>query len=92
MGVSGNFREFFSKKILEISRKFSRISPEISGMTGNFNMVFCIHSDKIIDPRTRGLHKKTTIMSNSPAEFLKKCDLSQFSRVFLTPSSVIDKL
>ena len=35
-----------------------------------------------------GLHKNNpmhTIMPNSPVEFLKKCNLTQFPRVFLTP-------
>ena len=62
----GNFREF----------------PEISGMTGNFNMVLCLvqWENKIL---VYGLHKNNPVtMPNSPVVFLRKCNLSQFTRGF----------
>ena len=77
--MSGKFPRIFKKFwiFLEISENF----PEISVMTGNFNMVV-LWENKIL---MYDLHKNNpmhTTMSNSPVEFLRKCNLTEFSRFF----------
>ena len=56
------------------------VCREISEKTGNFNMVLCLvqWENKIL---VYGLHKNNpmhTTMPNSPVEFLRECNLTQF--------------
>ena len=73
-GVSGNFRQ---RSFREISREFRDDRELQHGLVKWENKILVY-----------GLHKNNpTTMSNSPVEFLRKCNFTQFTRVF--PQSFI---